>query len=120
MKKAIVVFEVEGGSDKFIDGHRKDTMPIVNAIKAEGWDAEVVYYRPEWSEKLFEYVSENFDAYISRVNPGNIPGGEKGLLRTPDQACRRRPGRHVHPRRDDGIRRQRCAGQTQRHLPGTR
>ncbi|PFG27121.1 Glutathione synthase/Ribosomal protein S6 modification enzyme (glutaminyl transferase) [Corynebacterium renale] len=80
MKKAIVVFEVEGGSDKFIDGHRKDTMPIVNAIKAEGWDAEVVYYRPEWSEKLFEYVSENFDAYISRVNPGNIPGGEKGYF----------------------------------------
>ena len=24
MHKAIVVFEVEGGSDKYIDGHRKD------------------------------------------------------------------------------------------------
>jgi hypothetical protein len=78
--KSIVVFEVEGGSDKFIDGHRKDTMPIVNAIKDAGWHAEVVYYRPEWAETLFEYVSSNFDAYISRVNPGNIPGGEKGYF----------------------------------------
>ena len=81
MHKHIVVFEIEGGSDKYFDGHRKDTMPIVNAIKAnEGWNAEVVYYRPEWAEALFEYVSANADAYISRVNPGNIPGGEKGYF----------------------------------------
>lgn len=80
MNKAIVVFEVEGGSDKYIDGHRKDTMPIVNAIKEAGWDAEVVFYRPEWTEDLFTYVSENFGGYISRVNPGNIPGGEKGYF----------------------------------------
>lgn len=80
MHKSIVVFEVEGGSDKFIDGHRRDTMPIVNAIKDAGWHAEVVYYRPEWAEALFDYVSSKFDAYISRVNPGNIPGGEKGYF----------------------------------------
>ena len=80
MHKAIVVFEVEGGSDKYIDGHRKDTMPIVNSIKEKGWNAEVVFFRPEWTEDLFTYVSENFDAYISRVNPGNIPGGEKGYF----------------------------------------
>ncbi|KQB87518.1 Cj0069 family protein [Corynebacterium lowii] len=80
MHKAIVVFEVEGGSDKYFDGHRKDTMPIVNAIKDAGWHSEVVYFRPEWSEDLYTYVSENFDAYISRVNPGNIPGGEKGYF----------------------------------------
>ena len=41
MHKAIVVFEVEGGSDKSFDGHRKDTMPIVNAIKEKGWHSEV-------------------------------------------------------------------------------
>ena len=81
MKKAIVVFEVEGGSDKYFDGHRKDTMPIVNAIKDKGWHAEVVYYRPEWSEDIYNYVSENFDGYISRVNPGNIPGGEQGYFK---------------------------------------
>ncbi|WJY67450.1 Cj0069 family protein [Corynebacterium auris] len=80
MHKAIVVFEVEGGSDKYFDGHRRDTMPIVNAIKEKGWNAEVVYFRPEWAEDLFSYVSENFDGYISRVNPGNVPGGEKGYF----------------------------------------
>ena len=80
MHKSIVVFEVEGGSDKQFNGHRKDTMPIVDAIKDQGWHAEVVYYRPEWSDDLYDYVSNNFDAYISRVNPGNIPGGEKGYF----------------------------------------
>lgn len=80
MHQAIVVFEVEGGSDKYFDGHRKDTMPIVEAIRAAGWHAEVVYFRPEWHEDIFTYVSENFDAYISRVNPGNILGGEKGYF----------------------------------------
>ena len=78
--KAIVVFEVEGGSDKGADGHRKDTMPIVNAIKAQGWNSEVIYYHPDNADEIFENVSNNFDAYISRVNPGNIPGGEKGYF----------------------------------------
>ena len=77
MHKAIVVFEVEGGSDKYFNGHRKDTMPIVNSILDAGWHAEVVYFRPEWSEDIFTYVSENFDAYISRVNPGNIPAAKR-------------------------------------------
>ena len=80
MHKNIVVFEIEGGSDKYFDGHRKDTMPIVNAIREAGWSAEVVYYRPEWKDDLYDYVSQNFDGYISRVNPGNIPGGERGYF----------------------------------------
>ncbi|MBN9644512.1 Cj0069 family protein [Corynebacterium mendelii] len=90
MKKAIVVFEVEGGSDKTFNGHRKDTMPIVEAIREKGWDSEVVFYRPEWADAIFDYVSKNFGGYISRVNPGNIPGGEKGyfdlLMKLSDQA----------------------------------
>ncbi|QGU03881.1 Cj0069 family protein [Corynebacterium comes] len=80
MHQAIVVFEVEGGSDKFIDGHRKDTMPIVNAIKDAGWHAEVLFFHPERADELFNVVVGHFDAYISRVNPGNIPGGEQGYL----------------------------------------
>ncbi|QNE89043.1 Cj0069 family protein [Corynebacterium incognita] len=80
MHKAIVVFEVEGGNDKGEDGHRKDTMPIVNSIKEQGWDSEVIYFHPDNAEEIFEKVSHNFDGYISRVNPGNIPGGEKGYF----------------------------------------
>ncbi|GML74272.1 hypothetical protein B10628_19810 [Campylobacter jejuni] len=33
MKKNIVFFEVKGGSDKGEDGYRKDTMPMVNAVR---------------------------------------------------------------------------------------
>jgi len=77
MKKNIVIFEAEGGSDKWIDGHRKDTMPILDAIKAKGWNCEVVYFRDEWQEPIFDYAKGRFDGYISRINPGNLPDGEK-------------------------------------------
>lgn len=77
MKKHIIVFEAEGGSDKWIDGHRKDTMPIVNALIAKGWGAEVVYFRDEWKDEIVKYASEKADGYISRINPGNLPNGEK-------------------------------------------
>ncbi len=80
MHKAIVVFEVEGGSDKYIHGHRRDSLPIIDAIRDRGWHAEIVFYRPEWSEELFSYVTGRFDGYISRVNPGNVPGGERGYF----------------------------------------
>jgi len=34
MKKSVVFFEVEGGNDKGPDGHRKDTMPMVEEFGA--------------------------------------------------------------------------------------
>ena len=77
MKKNIVIFEAEGGSDKWIDGHRKDTMPILNALKAKGWNCEVVYFRDEWKDAIYDYAKDRFDAYISRINPGNLSNGEK-------------------------------------------
>ena len=98
MHKNIVVFEVEGGSDKYIDGHRRDTMPIVEAIRARGWGAEVVYYRPEWTEALYAYVSGNFDGYVSRVNPGNIPAARRATS-TCCRACPGRPAWSACPRR---------------------
>ncbi|HHB77728.1 MAG TPA: hypothetical protein ENK85_00680 [Saprospiraceae bacterium] len=82
MKKNIVIFEAEGGSDKTLNGHRKDTMPILNAIKANGWDCEVVYFRDEWKDAVYDYAKDKFDAYISRINPGNLPNGEKVYFET--------------------------------------
>lgn len=76
MKKNVVFYEVQGGSDKGPDGHRKDTMPMVNALKAKGWNAEVVFYSNEKKDEQFDYIRNNADAYVSRINPGNIPGGE--------------------------------------------
>jgi hypothetical protein len=72
-----VIFEVEGGSDKGLNGLRKDTMPLVNALKELGWACEIIYYRDEWNSYIFEYVSSMFSGYISRINPGNLPNGEK-------------------------------------------
>jgi len=76
MYRRIVIFEAEGGSDKCMNGHRRDTRPILNAIKEKDWDSEVVYYRDEWNDLIFDYVSTKFDGYISRINPGNLPNGE--------------------------------------------
>lgn len=72
----VVVIEVEGGSDKWIDGHRKDTMPIIESLRDLGVDADVRYYRPDWKDQLVEDLVGWCDGYISRVNPGNLPGGE--------------------------------------------
>lgn len=87
MYKSIVIFEAEGGSDKGLNGHRKDTMPVVEALRARGYHAEVVFYRDSWAEEIFQHVAGRFDAYISRVNPGNIPGGEKGYFALLRRLC---------------------------------
>ena len=76
IKRRVVFFEAEGGSDKWLDGHRRDTQPVVFALKARGWDAEVIFYRDEWKDRILEYCKDRFDAYISRVNPGNLAYGE--------------------------------------------
>ena len=76
MKKAAVFFEVEGGNDKGDDGHRKDTMPMVEALRAKGWKSDAVYYSDEKIDQLLEEIPATYDAYVSRINPGHIPGGE--------------------------------------------
>lgn len=82
MKKSIVIFESEGGSDKIFNGHRKDTMPILTAIQEKGWHCEVVYFRDEWADQIFDYAKDKFDAYISRINPGSLANGEKTYFET--------------------------------------
>ena len=77
MKKNIAFFEVpEMTSDKGPDGLRKDTMPMVNALRERGWDADVVFYTDAEADRLLEELPQQYDAYVSRINPGNIPGGE--------------------------------------------
>ena len=43
-RKAICIIESIGGSDKGPDGHRKDTIPILECIKAKGWTCDVVKF----------------------------------------------------------------------------
>ena len=56
MKKKVIFLEVQGGSDKWLNGHRKDTLPMVHALRGKGWEAEVLYYSNEKKHELFEYL----------------------------------------------------------------
>ena len=87
MKKSVVFFEVEGGNDKGPDGHRKDTMPMVEALRAKGWNAEVVYYSDSKFDELTTSIPEKFDTYVSRINPGHIPGGEAKYFELLSELC---------------------------------
>jgi hypothetical protein len=40
----VVVLECRGGSDKGPDGHRRDTMPICEALRQKGWAAEPLFF----------------------------------------------------------------------------
>ncbi len=76
MSERIVFFEVKGGSDKEADGHRKDTMPMVEALRAKGYESDAVFYDDDRADDILTELSGNVNAYVSRVNPGTIPGGE--------------------------------------------
>jgi len=45
VKKYVVFFEAEGGTDKGPDGHRRDTMPMVEALRARGCSSRTVVRR---------------------------------------------------------------------------
>jgi len=72
-RRAICVFESVGGSDKGPDGHRKDSIPIVEAIKAKGWHSEIIKFENNRAEEIYNDVAHRFSGYIGRVNPGSLP-----------------------------------------------
>ncbi|ERI07596.1 Cj0069 family protein [Aneurinibacillus aneurinilyticus] len=72
MKKHVVFFEVEGGTDKGPDGYRPDTLPMLKSLRKRGWMAEVIFYADEKKDEIFERVVQDADAYVSRINPGNL------------------------------------------------
>lgn len=72
MKKHVIIFEARGGSDKSKYGYRKDTYPIIESLKDRGWSAEVVFYTDENRGEIYRYTLDKADAYVSRINPGNL------------------------------------------------
>jgi len=89
MKKYIIIIEAEGGSDKWINGHRRDTIPIAEALNKKGFSTEILYFRDEWAEELFSYITQRADAVIVRINPGNLPNGEEKLFDTLDKISKK-------------------------------
>ncbi|UTW66797.1 Cj0069 family protein [bacterium SCSIO 12643] len=73
MKKHVVIFEARGGSDKGKYGFRMDSKPIIDSLKSRGWTAEIIFYSDEDRGEIYRYTTSKADAYISRVNPGNLP-----------------------------------------------
>jgi len=72
MKRSVVIFEAEGGNDKGTDGHRADSMPILEALRARGFEGELCFYNPERPTDLLERFAGKTTVAISRVNPGNL------------------------------------------------
>ncbi len=79
MKKHVVIFEARGGSDKGKYGFRRDSKPIIDSLKKRGWSAEIIFYSDEDRGEIYRHTIEKADAYISRVNPGNLPN-EQGYF----------------------------------------
>lgn len=72
MKKHVIIFEARGGTDKGQYGFRNDSKPIIDSLKSRGWTAEIIFYRDEDRGEIYRYTHDKADAYISRVNPGNL------------------------------------------------
>ncbi len=72
MKKHVVIFEARGGSDKGKYGFRRDSKPIIDSLKSRGWSAEIIFYRDQDRGEIYRHTIDKADAYISRVNPGNL------------------------------------------------
>lgn len=72
LKKHVVIFEARGGTDKGKYGFRRDSKPIIDSLKARDWTAEIIFYRDENRGEIYRHTIDKADAYISRVNPGNL------------------------------------------------
>ncbi|MCT4583014.1 MAG: Cj0069 family protein [Flavobacteriales bacterium] len=73
MKKHVVIFEARGGTDKGEYGFRRDSKPIIDSLQARGWTAEIIFYTDENRGEIYRHTIKKASAYISRVNPGNLP-----------------------------------------------
>lgn len=76
-RQKICILEVKEGDEKLRDaqGYRKDSMPIVESLKSLDLDANIDFYSNDTVDLLYSKL-RNYSAVISRVNPGNIVGGE--------------------------------------------
>ena len=81
-RKAICIFESIGGSDKGPDGHRKDSIPIRDQIRALGWTCDIIKFTNENADQIYQEVSQKYSGYIGRVNPGSLPDNEKIFFET--------------------------------------
>jgi len=51
-------------------------MAMVNALKAQGWNAEIIFYSDTEKVNIVKESVEKFDAYGIRIDPENISDGD--------------------------------------------
>jgi glutathione synthase/RimK-type ligase-like ATP-grasp enzyme len=62
-------------------------MPIIDALRERGWRADAIYYRESEYDILLARIPEQYDTYVSRINPGHIPGGEARYFELLSRLC---------------------------------
>ena len=100
LRRRVVVFEARGGADKGPDGHRRDTGPLVAALRARGWAAEALFYTDAARPALTAHALAHADAFLTRINPGAAPpaAGPRPAARTAARGgCVRARGHHRTP-----------------------
>jgi len=65
-------------TDKCASGVRYDTIPIANGVIKTGNSCEMLQYDVD-SHAEFEKKLQGYDAFIVRVNPGQIDSAKKGM-----------------------------------------
>merc|ERR1711998_557197 len=77
-KLCVVEFKVpgaaNGGTDKGTNGHRIDSIPIANGVIKTGNACDIVGY-DYTDHAAFAQKMEEYDAYIVRINPGQLSQG---------------------------------------------
>jgi hypothetical protein len=81
-KLVVIGFTAPGGwaynADKCSSGVRFDTIPIANGVIKTGNSCDMLQYDID-SHAEFEKKIQGYDAFIVRVNPGQIDGAKKGM-----------------------------------------
>lgn len=80
MKKIVIVLEANEDKNKDETGFRKDTSPIIKAVKKIGLDCKAIHFTVSDKDNIFEFMKNNCSAYISRINPGKLVTGEESYF----------------------------------------
>jgi hypothetical protein len=64
----VIVLECRGGSDKGEDGHRRDTLPICDALRSKGWAADAMFFNDASYDEC-KAAMTSCQGVVVRVNP---------------------------------------------------
>ncbi len=69
-EKKYSFFEARSGNDKGEDDYRKDTMPMINALKNQNCKAEVIFFKLDKKDEIYKYTKNNIN--LLKINQGEV------------------------------------------------